>query len=248
MSPSNGRGFNCFFSIPFADGAKIEITNECEGPCNIYFYIDYEEYDELEEGLGRFHAQWRRENPTQGWGEGLDEREEIWPTPNLDGAGNYIILEAEGKGHYVGCHVEVDCFERPPIDWYGEGDDMIFIDGEPWPPRLHGSGTEDYFNMAYCPKEEYCAPYHGLTVYSGTEEWPWKGKNSLYRFHIEDPIYFEKSIKVTIEHGHANNLSVDYSSTSYWYQTEPHKPFPPMLLVEKRLPRAENDEKKEDQQ
>ena len=70
---------------------------------------------------------------------------------------------------------------------------MIFIDGEPWPPRLHGTGTEDYFNTAFCPKQEYSAPYHGITVYSGNEAWPWGGKNSMYRFHIEDPIRFERS-------------------------------------------------------
>jgi len=229
MSPSNGRGFNCFFPMPFAHGAKIELTNECAGPDNIYFYVDYEEYEELEEGVGRFHAQWRRENPTQA------EEKEI----NLDGAGNYVILEAEGQGHYVGCHIDIDCFKRQKGDWYGEGDDMIFIDGEAWPPALHGTGTEDYFNLAYGPQAEYCAPYHGLTVYSGTEEWPWKGKNSLYRFHIEDPIYFAKSIKVTIEHGHANDLTLDISSTAYWYQTEPHKPSPPLLQVEESLPRTQ---------
>ena len=82
-------------------------------------------------------------------------------------------------------------------------------------------------------------PYYGLTVYSRTGEWPWRGKNSLYRFHVEDPITFEKSISVTIEHGHANHLSNDYSSTAYWYQAEPHRPFPPLLPVEERLPRPE---------
>jgi hypothetical protein len=93
--------------------------------------------------------------------------------------------------------------------------------------------------MAYCPKQEYNAPYHGLTVYSGSDEWPWKGKNSIYRYHIEDPIPFERSIRVTIEHGHANKLSNDYSSTAYWYQVEPHKHFPPLPPVAQRLPRPD---------
>ena len=114
---------------------------------------------------------------------------------------------------------------------------MIFIDGEPWPPALHGTGTEDYFNMAFCPREEYCAPFHGLTLYSGNKDWNWKGKNSMYRYHIEDPIRFHESIRVTIEHGHANKLTNDYSSTAYWYQTEPHAPFPNLLPLEARLPR-----------
>jgi len=103
----------------------------------------------------------------------------------------------------------------------------------------HGIGTEDYFNTAYSPEEEFCTPYHGITVYSGTKEWPLKGKNSLYRFHIEDPIYFERSIRVSIEHGHANNLGNDYSSTAYWYQTEPHRPFGAFPRTEERLPRPD---------
>ncbi|HMS55063.1 MAG TPA: DUF2961 domain-containing protein, partial [Fimbriimonadaceae bacterium] len=152
-------------------------------------------------------------------------------------ADNYLLLEAIGSGVYVGCNLNIDVFEQQGNDWYGEGDDMIVIDGEPWPPRLHGTGTEDYFSMAFCPKQEYCAPYHGLTLYSGTDEWPWGGKNSMYRYHIEDPIRFEKSIRVSIEHGHANKLFNDYSSTAYWYQLEPHAPFPKLLAVDERLPR-----------
>jgi len=247
MSPSDGRGFNCFFPMPFAGGARIEVSNETADPFNLYFYVDYEAYDRLDDGYGRFHAQWRRENPTAGWGDPSRRfrqdrayAREVSATPNLGDADNYLILEAEGKGQYVGCHLDVDCFSREKNDWYGEGDDMVVIDGEPWPPRLHGTGTEDYFNTAYCPQEEFCTPYHGITVYSGTDEWPWKGKNSLYRFHIEDPIFFERSIRVSIEHGHANNLSNDYSSTAYWYQAEPHKPFTPLMPVEGRLPRLDD--------
>jgi hypothetical protein len=245
MSPSDGRGFNCFFPMPFTESATIEVMNETAEDFIIFFYIDYEAYDHLAGGYGHFHAQWRRENPTTGWGDpsrpfrqNRDYAQEVVQTPNLTDVDNYLILEAEGKGHYVGCHLDVDCIAREKNDWYGEGDDMIVIDGEPWPPRLHGTGTEDYFNTAYCPKEEFNTPYHGITVYSGTEEWPWKGKNSLYRFHIEDPIYFERSIRVSIEHGHANNLTNDVSSTAYWYQTEPHKPYPPPLQVEARLPHS----------
>jgi hypothetical protein len=250
MSPRDGRAFNCWFPMPFSTAARFEIHNECDSQTNLYFYIDYERYDQLEDDYARFHAQWRRENPTTGFGEGSrrfaldnDYMEELWRVPNLDGDGNYTILEAEGKGHYVGCHVDIDCFARDKNDWYGEGDDMILIDGEPL-PRLYGTGTEDYFNTAYCPSEEFCTPYQGITVNSGDEEWPWRGKNSTYRYHIEDPIYFEKSIRVTIEHGHANSLTNDYASTAYWYQTEPHKPFPNLPPMVERLPRPEPGDQK----
>ncbi|MBN9502470.1 MAG: hypothetical protein BGO01_13725 [Armatimonadetes bacterium 55-13] len=241
MSPEDGRGFSCWFPMPF-NAARIEVQNECENDINLYYYVDFEEYAEPHPAeVARFHAQWRRENPTEGWLKeklGPENYLQIWASKKtLDDKDNYLILEAEGDGIFVGCNLNIDCFQRQGNDWYGEGDDMFVIDGEPWPPRLHGTGTEDYFCTAFGPAQEYCAPYHGITVNSGTAEWRWKGKNSMYRFHIEDPIRFRKSIRVSIEHGHANKLSNDYSSTAYWYQVEPHKPFPPLLPVEERLPR-----------
>ncbi len=245
MSPQAGRAFNCFFPMPFATGARLTLTNDGERRLIAFFYVDYEEYDAPQPAVGRFHAQWHRENPTDGWGDDArrfpddaEYRTEVWATPNLDGAGNYVLLEAEGRGHYVGCNLNVDCFRRAKNDWYGEGDDMIYIDGDV-SPTLHGTGTEDYFNTAWSPRQEFSAPYHGLPLTSGTEDWPYKGKHSMYRFHIEDPVYFQKSIRVTIEHGHANNLSNDYSSTAYWYQTEPHAAFPALPPVAARLPRPD---------
>jgi hypothetical protein len=248
MSPEDGRAWNCFFPMPFATGARLTLTSECDKEVLVYFYIDYEEYDRLDDGLGRFHAQWRRENPTDGWAEDRGyTREEFvkdiwsphgpWSVKNTSGEGNYVILEASGRGHYVGCHLDIDCFQRQINDWYGEGDDMIFIDGEAWPPSLHGTGTEDYFNTAFGPKTEYCAPCHGILLYSGTPDWPWQGKNSVYRYHLESPIAFTRSIRVTIEHGHANKLSNDYASTAYWYQEEPHAAFPLLPPLAQRLPR-----------
>jgi D-arabinan exo alpha-(1,3)/(1,5)-arabinofuranosidase (non-reducing end) len=245
MSPQDGRGFNCYFPMPFASGARIDLTNDGERRLVAYFYIDYEEYDSPPEDVGRFHAQWRRQNPTDGWGRDHESfaddpeyRGEVWNTANQAGEGNYVILDARGRGHYVGCNLNVDCFQREKNDWYGEGDDMIFIDGDKT-PTLHGTGTEDYFNTAWSPRQEFCSPYHGLPLTSGTEAWPYRGKHSMYRFHIEDPVHFRESIRVTIEHGHANNLSNDYSSTAYWYQTEPHLEFPPLPPPAERLPRGD---------
>jgi Protein of unknown function (DUF2961) len=236
MSPEDGKSFNCFFHMPFADGARIEIASELENERVLfYYYVDYEEFDELEDGLGRFHAQWRRENPTDGVWQGEQSNEEfLFGGRNVSGEGNYVILDAEGKGHYVGCVLNVhNLRETNQWNWYGEGDDMIFIDGERWPPSLHGTGTEDYFNTAWSPREEDSSPYHGITLGGGEN---WSGQASLYRFHVEDPVTFERSIRVTVEHGHANKRSDDYSSVAFWYQTEPHKPFS-ILPVEQRIPR-----------
>lgn len=238
MSPEDGKSFNCFFQMPFANGARVEVVSELtHEQVLFYYYIDYEEFDELEEGLGRFHAQWRRENPCDGIEQGGQSNEEFqFGGENIDGQGNYTILEAEGRGHYVGCVLNVhNLRETNQWNWYGEGDDMIFLDGEEWPPSLHGTGTEDYFNTAWCPQQEYFAPYHGITLGGGEN---WSGQVSFYRFHVEDPVTFERSIRVTIEHGHANKRSDDYSSVAYWYQTEPHKLFS-ILPVAQRLPRPQ---------
>ena len=227
MSPSDGKGFNSWWPMPFKRKAIVEVENQGEESYWHYFYIDYEIYESLDavKDLTYFHVQWRREPDTNGWA--YRERlsgEKYQADPrwlNTDGIDNYVMLETEGNGIYCGAHLDIDCFHRNPNDWYGEGDDMVFIDGEKWPPSLHGTGTEDWNQCAYGPRQEYNAPYHGIVLYSGTKDWPWKGKQTIYRYYIEDPIRFHKSIRATIEHGHANKLSNDYSSTAYYYLSEP---------------------------
>ena len=243
MSPQEGKGFNCWWPMPFNRHAIIEVENQGPEAYTHYFYIDYEKYASADAvaDLAYFHVQWRREANTRGWAfeEGLTG-EQIRHDPrilNKDDKGNFVICDAEGDGIYCGAHLDIDCFQRNPNDWYGEGDDMIFIDGEEWPPALHGTGTEDWFHCAYCPTQEYNGPYHGIILYSGSPSWQWKGKNTVYRYHIEDPLRFRKSISVSIEHGHANKLSNDYSSTAYYYLKQPKKGGPDLLPVEDRLPR-----------
>ena len=170
---------------------------------------------------------------------------------NLNGQGNYVILDAIGAGHYIGCNLSIDHINPVPnVTWFGEGDDMIFIDGESW-PSMHGTGTEDYFCTAWdFPSGKFSGPYHGISLaepYRTPDVWEtpgtwgagsfgYSGKWTAYRFHIEDPIIFNRSILVTIEHGHANSLSNDYASTAYWYQTEPHKQFRPLPVAAARMP------------
>jgi hypothetical protein len=235
MSPEDGKAFNCFFPMPYGTDCRIEVESEAELPIKFYFYINYEEYDQLPEDQLRFHAQWNRECPTEGISdEGVDNAVYTFSGKNTSGSGNYDILSAVGKGHYVGCNFNIHNLRNTQEwNWYGEGDDMIFIDGESWPPSLHGTGTEDYFNTAWCPQQEQCTPYHGIILGGGPN---WSGKISTYRYHIMDPIMFDKSIRVTIEHGHNNHRSDDISSTAYWYQTEPHQVFPTLPKVDKRLP------------
>jgi len=233
MSPENGKALNSFFAMPFGKSARFQIEANTDRPIKFYYYIDYEAYDQEIDSPLRFHALWRREL-TDGIDSNISNAIYEFGGKNTTGEGNYVLLDAEGKGHYVGCNLNIHNLRMTrEWNWYGEGDDMIFIDGEPWPPSLHGTGMEDYFNTSWCPQEEYCSPYHGITMGGGPN---WSGKISAYRFHIEDPIMFDKSIKVTIEHGHNNHRSDDYSSTVYWYQTEPHKDHPIILPVHQRLP------------
>lgn len=236
MSPQDGKAFNSFFHMPFAEGARFELTSDCvDEVLWFYYYIDYEVFDRLEDGLGRFHASWNRQSPADGVDQGdMANSEFLFEGSNLDGAGNYTILDTTGRGHYVGCVLNVTNLRHTDAwNWYGEGDDMIFVDGETWPPSLHGTGTEDYFNTAWCPSQSYHAPYHGLTLPGGEN---WSGQISTYRFHIEDPVPFTTSIRVTIEHGHANRRSDDLSSVAYWYQESPSTDLS-LLPVERRLPR-----------
>jgi Protein of unknown function (DUF2961) len=219
---------NCYFPMPFQKRAKIVLENQNDVPYGQYFYIDYELYREpLAEPLACFHAHWRRENPCGGWAPTLQVNSPEVNLPHLDAAGNYVVLETTGRGHYVGCNLSVAHFQG---SWWGEGDEMIFIDEDTWPPSLHGTGSEDYFNHAWGMQDNAF-----LMNGSALHESIIPGYQVSYRFHLADPIHFAKRIAVTIEHGHANHLSDDWSSTAYWYQTlpSPIKSIPP---VGDRLP------------
>ena len=234
MSPEDGKGFNSWWPMPFRKSFRFSVQNDCDIPLQFYFYVDFQEQPVPEDAL-YFHARWHRECPTRGVEESAcaDHREWCFGGSNATGAENYVVLEAKGRGHYCGANINIHNLNTSNLwDWPGEGDDMIFIDGEK-SPSIHGTGTEDYVNMAWCPRQEYCAPYHGLLL--GGEE-NWKGKISYYRYHIADPINFESEIKVTVEHGHCNHRSDDWSSTAYWYQTEPHAAYSPIAEWKERLP------------
>jgi len=229
----NRSAFNCWLPMPFAKSARIEVTNEGQERRNLYFYVDYEKHAQALEDVLYFHAMWRRENPCDGWAEpgiSMGDRD-LNETLNLSDEGNYLIVEAKGDGTYIGCNLSIHNVHG---GWWGEGDDMIFIDGESWPPSLHGTGSEDYFSHAY-GMQDVRGLYNGTSVFQRDHR-DWAGKWTVYRWHLMDPIAFRKSIRVSIEHGHANCRSDDYSSTAYWYQKEPHVPFAPLLPVEQRLP------------
>ncbi|HET6567628.1 MAG TPA: glycoside hydrolase family 172 protein [Rhodothermales bacterium] len=221
--PRQGRAMVSYFVMPFSKGARIEIENDTGRDIDaFYYYVDYVAMDALPEDMGRFHAWYHREI-TDALPGGENEWAVLGPQGNNPtGKDNYLFADIEGKGQFVGVNYYV---HSPTPMWYGEGDDMIFIDGDTT-PTLHGTGTEDYFNTSWSPNEPFSHPYYGYARLNN--DVGWLGRTHVYRFNITDPIYFDKSLRFTIEHGHNNNLTLDLASVAYWYQTEPHKVFPPL--------------------
>jgi hypothetical protein len=243
-APRDGNALVCYFPMPFSNGARIEVENQGgEDAGAFYFYVDYEEHATVPENLGRFHAWYNQEltGPESEFGDRENEWGVLGPTPkNPTDANNYLFCEAEGRGHFVGVNYYVNC---PSPIWYGEGDDMFLVDGEPWPGSAHGTGTEDYFNQSWSPDEHFQHPYFGTARAPGCENddprFGWMGRTHCYRFHMEDPIRFTKSLRASIEHGHANVLTLEIASVAYWYQTLPSLQFPPLPPASERVPRKE---------
>jgi len=214
-------GLNCYLPMPFRKSARIEVENQGGDKYRQYFYIDYELYDApLPDDTVYLHAQFRRENPTDGWGPEIKLGSKEYNVVNAEKQAwdeNYLILDAKGRGHYIGCNLSVANLTG---GWWGEGDDMIWIDGYKWPPDLHGTGSEDYLGHAYgMQKNAYMM--NGSSVWQSDT----KGYQTSYVFHLTNPVRFEKEIRVTIEHGHGNHQANDYASVAYWYQLEAHQPF-----------------------
>lgn len=208
VTVEDADSYNCFWHMPFQKSVRVEIVNQSEKNISLLYYnIDWIKKDRMPDDTPYFYAQYRQEYPVQ---NGKD----------------YVILETEGKGHYVGTVLSVR--SRSP-SWFGEGDEKIYIDGEE-KPSIWGTGTEDYFLSAW-GLQTTSTPYFGTPYF---DQWGIVGGHtSAYRWHINDPIVFSKSIKFTIEHygwispdenseykSHSwNEREDDFSSVAFWYQT-----------------------------
>lgn len=229
-----GCALNCYAPMPFKKRALVELINQSAEVHRQYFYIDYETIEpESAAQRGYFHAEFRRANPFGGWAPEMGPNAPGGSLANVVNTGrdawknNYVILDTKGCGHYIGCNLSVSNFRA---DWWGEGDDMIWVDGYKWPPALHGTGAEDYLNQAWGMQETAylrngSSIFEGGTIHNATSQrlMPWfgGGYQTSYVFHVENPVRFNREIKVTIEHGHANNLRNEMSSTAYWYAQKP---------------------------
>lgn len=240
---AQGCALNCHVPMPFRRRARVEILNESPAPHLQYFYIDYERHQEWSGNLAYFHAEFRRTDPFSGWAPDLPVNS---PGTNISNAGNaawennYVILDTSGEGHYLGCNLSVANFAG---EWWGEGDDMIWVDGYKWPPDLHGTGSEDYLGQAW-EMQDNAFLRNGSSIF----EHATGGYQTSYVFHLENPVRFTASIRVTIEHGHGNHLANDMASVAYWYARTPTPAAaPPAVSQRLPVPRDDQDNWRRDQ-
>jgi hypothetical protein len=241
-------GFNCYLPMPFSQGARLEVENQGADTMRIWYHVDYRLYDDpaaIPPDAGRLHALWHRENLTTGVpfprGPEKDKMNMTyrWRIENLTGKENYSILDVAGDGQFVGYFLTVVNLKGDPWTWWGEGDDMVFIDGEGFPPSIHGTGSEEIFGGGACPAVEYTGPYTGFHCVENWNKENWLGTNGMYRFYVTDPIRFKKALRVTIEHGHGNNKANDYSSVAFWYQKGVNQNLPALAPFSERLQRTD---------
>ena len=215
-----GSAFNCYWQMPFRKKARITLENLDDRDMRLYYQINYTLTD-VPRDAAYLHAQFRQERP-------------------VNTTGLYTLLAGvQGVGQYVGTYM---AWEVHSPGWWGEGEIKFFMDGDKEWPTICGTGTEDYFcgsnnfeNRETKKYQTFSTPYAGLAQVIPPDKIYEVGQRfGLYRWHIMDPIRFEKNLKVTIQalgwHSDRNGrylpLQDDIASVAYWYQTEPHAPFP----------------------
>jgi hypothetical protein len=213
-----GSALNCYWEMPFRKSCTITMENMAADTMVLYYQIDYT-LTEVPDQVGYFHAQFRRTNP-------------------LPYKSDYVILEgAQGWGQYVGTYLAWGVHSD---GWWGEGEIKFFMDGDEKFPTICGTGTEDYFCGSYNfenPEtkqyQTFSTPYSGLVqVIKPDGAYKSQQRFGLYRWHIMDPIRFQRDLRVTIQAlgwrsgGRYLPLQDDIASVAFWYQTEPHAPFP----------------------
>lgn len=213
-----GSAFNCYWTMPFRKKCRITMENIAPEEMRLYYQIDYTLTD-VPADAAYFHAQFRRTNPV--------------PSKDV-----YTVAEnIKGKGHYVGTSM---CWGVNNNGWWGEGEIKFYLDGDSKFPTINGTGTEDYFCGSYNFEnkktrqyQEFSTPFAGLhQVIRPDGVYQSQQRFGLYRWHIQDPIRFEKDLRVTIQDlgwrsgGRYLPQQSDIASVAFWYQTEPHNPFP----------------------
>ena len=210
-SVNAAAGLNCWFAMPFKKNARIELVNQSSGATPLYYQIDHTVGDKLPADLGYLHALYRRENPTQ-----LKKDFELLP-------------KRSGKGRFLGCVVGVRALEG---GWWGEGEFKVYLDGDDEFPTICGTGMEDHFGQSWSVQD---AQY----LYAGTSLMH-DNLCTLYRWHIKDPIYWKKDIRITMQQiGNGKDglfeRQDDWSVASFRYEPLPSQPLPAMPDYKARM-------------
>ena len=247
LSVGSQKSLNSYFAMPFHKSARITITNEGQQAISAFYYnIDWQKHRSLPADMFEFYAEYRQAQPNHGWTDDwkANSDEKVNGAKNTDGKDNYVLFEADGSGHYVGVTQSI---LQNQGDWWGEGDEMMFIDDKQ-KPRIVGTGSEDYYLGAWCYGNCGINPFgspHPTFAYKSYGN-PMNGGDNrgaqwmVYRFHLDSPVPFEKYFKMTIEHGHANHRSDNFYTVAYWYQKGPHKLRSPLPKVADRIPQMVN--------
>lgn len=188
-------GFYSYWYMPFAEGAKVELTNDGEQAREITFLITHAPVDRPMKTLGRFHAKWHRD--------------QYLPEDAARRAIDWTMLKTEGRGRFCGVMLHV---WNPRGGWWGEGDEKFFVDGEKFPSTF-GTGSEDYFGYAWCCPDLFQNCYHNQTISMGNA-----GHISVNRWQITDNIPFQQSFEGAIEKYYPNRKPTLYACIAYWYQ------------------------------
>ena len=229
LACSPGRSLNCYFAMPYRQSARFTVTNEgSQEVGSLYSNIDYITVPRLPDDIVYFHAQYRQSAPCV-----PSKGEEAKLNP--DGRRNYVYMETRGRGHLMGVTLGV---LQNANGWWGEGDEMIFVDEES-KPIIVGTGSEDYLLGSWnFGGRDGAVPFahamYGAPIIVNPERVG--GRYCCYRWHGDNPVTFEKYLKHTMEHGHANDRGDNFFSAAYWYQTAPFTDFPALPPVTDRVP------------
>ena len=231
LACSPGKSLNCYFAMPYRKAARLTATNEGRQEVGAFYSnIDYMTAPKLPDDALYFHAQYRQSAPcVPVTGEGV--------RLNPDGRQNYVYLETRGRGHLMGVTLGV---LQNANGWWGEGDDMIFVDDES-KPVINGTGSEDYFLGSWDfggrdGAQPFAHAMYGAPLIVNAERTG--GRYCCYRWHGDNPVAFERYLKHTMEHGHANDRGDNFFSVAYWYQAAPYTDFPPLPPVASRIPQV----------
>lgn len=229
LACSPGKSLNCYFSMPYRRGARITVANEGKQDVNsFYSNIDYASVPRLPDDALYFHAQYRQAAPCA---PVKGEQAKI----NQDGKSNYVYVETKGRGHLMGVTLGV---LQNANGWWGEGDDMIFVD-DPAKPAINGTGSEDYFLGSWDfggrdGAQPFAHAMYGAPLIVNAERTG--GRYCCYRWHGDNPVTFQRYLKHTMEHGHGNDRGDNFFSVAYWYQDTVFTDFPAMAAVGERVP------------